>query len=134
MANSARSGLAEAEWHQGQYDAALKLYREVIAEWQQLDNFGAVARCLECVAFIWLHEADNAAAPQALRQAAARLLGAAEHLRETIHAAMPPFEQSEYRDHVTRLRTEMDDASLTAVWSAGRALAMDQAIALAVTG
>ena len=131
-ANMARSGLANAEWRLGHYDAALHLYREVIAEWQWMGNRGGIARCLECVAFVLLHRAENESARQAWLPRAARLLGAAENLRETLNASMMLPEQSEYEREVARLREQLDETTMKSAWADGRALTMDQAIALAI--
>jgi len=130
-ANRSRSGLANAERRLGHYHAALKLYREVIAEWQQIGNRGGIARCLECSAFIFLHQAENGTARESWLQRAARLFGAAEKQRETIHATMLPTERSEYDREVARLRERLDETTLKAAWAEGGALTMEQAIALA---
>jgi predicted ATPase len=129
-ANMARSGLANAEWRLGHYDAALMLYRQVIADWQWIGNRGGIARCLECVAFVFVHLAENEIARQAWLPRAARLLGAAEKLRETINAVMMPHEQSEYVQEIARLHERLDETTLKAAWAEGRALTMEQAIAL----
>lgn len=129
QANAVRSELANAEWRLGMYDAALKLYREVIAEWRQIGNAGAIARCLECVAFVWFQ-----AESEALWERAARLLGAAEKLRETIHSKMTAPEQREYDEQVARLREQMEEARFKMEWAKGRASTMEQAIELALKG
>ena len=107
-------------------------YREVIPEWQLIGNPGGIARTLECVAFVWLHQADKETARESNVQRAATLLGAAEKLREAIHATMLPPEQSEYQEHVAGLRERLDDARLKAAWADGRTLTMEQAIELAL--
>ncbi len=128
-ANRARSGLANAEWRLGHYDAAMNLYRQVLAVWQQIGQRGGIARCLECVAFMFLHQAEKESAREEWFRRAARLLGAAQKIRETIHASMMPSEEIEYNQEVARLREQLDEASLKAGWAEGRALSMDQAIA-----
>lgn len=132
QANAVRSGLADAEWRLGNYDAAMKLYREVIPEWILIGNPGGIARCLECVAFMLLHQAQKGTTRESRLQRAARLFGAAEKQRETIHATMLPPEQSEYDEHLARLRERMDDVGLKAEWAQGRALTMEQAIQFAL--
>lgn len=129
-ANMARGGLADAESRLGHYDAALKLYREVVAEWLRIGNRGAIARCLECIAFMRLHQSENETTGESLTNVA-RLFGAAEALRETIHATMLAPEQSEYDLEIARLRERLDETTLKAAWADGRALTMEQAIELA---
>lgn len=131
-ANRSRSGLANAEWRLGHYEAALKLYHEVIAEWQWIGNRGGIARCLECIAFALLHHAENETEREWWLRRAAQLLGAAEKLRETIDAVMTPSEQTEYEQEFARLRERLDETTLKAAWAEGRALTMQQAIAYAL--
>lgn len=130
--NAVRSELANAEWRLGEYDAALKLYREAISEWQQIGNSGAIARCVECVAFVLLRQAETQTPPERLSERAARLLGAAEKLRETNHAMMMPPERREYADQIAGLHKRIDEEHLKAEWERGRALTMEQAIELAL--
>lgn len=130
--NMARSGLADAEWRLGHYVAALKLYREVIAEWQKIGNRGGIARCLECVAFLLLHQTEIDTAHESLLPHVARLLAAAEKLRDTTHANMTPPEQNEYDLEIARLRERLNETTLKAAWAEGRALTMEQAIELAM--
>lgn len=132
-ANRSRSGLANAERRLGQYDAALKRYREVITEWQRIGNRGGIARCLECLAFVAIGQAkDKPSAGQALLQRAARLLGAAATLRETINASMLPTEQAEYDAEMASLRAGLDASTLAAGWKEGRAMTMERAVAVVV--
>jgi predicted ATPase/class 3 adenylate cyclase len=130
-ANMARSGMADVAWQQRKYQEALKLYREAIAEWQQMGNPGGIARCLECIAFVFIDQARTE--PQADRpvpsRRAARILGAAEALREQVNSPMTPFEQPEYDREVASLREELDETSLASAWAEGRALTMGQVIA-----
>ena len=98
-ANMGRSGVADAERGLGHYDQAFKLYRDSIEGWQEFGNQGGIARCLECIAFVLIHQAEGKSESERepLRQRAARVLGAAERLRETLGERMIPTEQKEYR-------------------------------------
>jgi predicted ATPase/class 3 adenylate cyclase len=134
-ANQGRGGLADAERGLGHYDRALSLYRESIAEWREFGNQGGIARCLECIAFVLVHQAEDKTESERgpLRLRAARVLGAAERMREMIGAQMTPLEQIEYEGQFAILRAELEAASLSAAWAKGRELTMEQAIADATT-
>ena len=64
---------------------------------------------------------------------AARLLGAAEALRERTGSAiaMPPWREL-YQRHLAALRTRLDADELAAAWAEGRALTPDEAVAEAL--
>jgi hypothetical protein len=64
---------------------------------------------------------------------AARLLGAAEAMRETADAAMAFDELPELAEFVERLRTMLPPAAFDAAWSAGGALSFAEAVAEART-
>lgn len=119
----AKSSLAHMERHSGNYDRALEIYSETITAFRDIGQRGAVAHQLECFGFIAL----------ALEQPdrAARLLGAAEALREQTRATMRPYEQTEYQAHVRPFREQMDPA-LSRQWEQGRAMTMEEAIEYAI--
>ncbi len=72
--NHARSDLARMLRRHGEIDEAVGLYHETLRAWQQMGHRGAIAQQLEGLAFIALARGQSAAA--------ARLLGAADSLRE----------------------------------------------------
>ena len=109
----------------GNYKEALALYRETLPEWQKMGHRGAVAHQLECVAFI-------AKAREQLERAA-RLLGAAETLRELASSPMTPQERLEYDREVADLRAGMDEMTFASLWAEGRSMPVEQAIKFAVT-
>jgi hypothetical protein len=96
----------------------------MLREWQKIGHRAAIARELECLAFIAKAEEED--------QRAARLLGAAEVLRETIRIPMISTEQLEYDREVSDLRTNMDESAFAKAWAEGRAMSMEQAIAYAL--
>jgi tetratricopeptide (TPR) repeat protein/DNA-binding CsgD family transcriptional regulator len=63
---------------------------------------------------------------------AARLWGAAEALRETIGAPLPPLDGATYDRFVGAARAQADATSFAAAWEEGRALTLDQAVAAAL--
>lgn len=64
---------------------------------------------------------------------AARLLGAAEALREVAGTGMLAIERAEYQGEVSHLRGILDPAAFAQAWADGRSLSIDAAIALALS-
>jgi len=124
-ANSMDSQRGHTLRRSGDLDGALKVYRRTILEWQQMGRRAAVANQLECFAFIALAQEKPAMA--------ARLLGAAEVLRESLVDVMMPEEQEEYDVNVAALREVMDLGALEEAWQAGRGLDLDSAVNLALS-
>ncbi|MEO6294834.1 MAG: hypothetical protein ABIP01_04180, partial [Candidatus Limnocylindria bacterium] len=121
----ARSDLAQALRMGGELEEAEPIYRDTIHAWLHAGNRGAIANQLESFAFI-------AVAREALERAA-RLLGAAEGIREVASAPMLSFELREHDEAVGRLREGLSAASMNAEWSAGRQLTIDEAVAFALS-
>jgi len=65
---------------------------------------------------------------------AARLLGAAEVLREPLQTRMTSRHRAEYEDQLAALRALTDDASLTSAWAGGRAMSAEEVTAEALEG
>jgi hypothetical protein len=61
-------------------------------------------------------------------EAAARLLGAAESLREVGGLALEPAHRRKYERSVARAQADLGAAAFAAAWAAGRALPLEQAI------
>jgi predicted ATPase/class 3 adenylate cyclase len=120
----ARSDLAHALRRAGNEAEAETEYRATMHEWQHLGNRGAVANQLENIGFLARARGDAARA--------ARLLGAAEALREAAGATMLSIERAEYDAELVRLRTALAPATLAEAWAQGRSLTMDEAVALAL--
>jgi predicted ATPase/class 3 adenylate cyclase len=120
FANSMQSMLAEIAKQEGDYPRALSLFTEVILTWREMGHRGAVARCLESIAFI-------ANAQNQLKRSA-RLLGAANALRTASVALMRGPEQVEYDRELAALHAKLDDAAFAIEWSTGQALSMNQAV------
>jgi hypothetical protein len=118
------SELAHMLRHEGRIDDARPIYRQAIREWQDLGRRAAVANMLENFAFIARAEGQS--------ERAARLLGAAEPIRDEIRVDMTPWEREEYEREVAALRESLPPASFVAAWAAGRALTLDEAVDFAV--
>jgi tetratricopeptide (TPR) repeat protein len=131
--NIARSGLADVLRLEKDFSQAVKTYLETLAEWQELGNHGAVARCLECLAFIAgeLAQTETHASRQHdLLQRSGVLLGAAEALRKTSGSAMTPNERREYDEKLSSLQSLSPQEVFKAGWRQGQEMNIDQAKAI----
>jgi len=124
--NMGFSELAHLDRLAGDFPAAQAGYARAILDWKDLGNRGAIANQLESFAFI--------ARAQAHLERAARLLGAAQALREVAGAPMLEYERLEYEREVMALRAAWEPARLDEAWAAGQALTLDQAVAEALGG
>jgi len=74
------------------------------------------------------------AAAQGQAQRAARLLGSAEALRETIGAPLPVSDRAhyDYDRYAASIRVALGEERMAAAWAEGRAMTLEQAIACAL--
>lgn len=119
-----KSELAHIARHTGKLNEAKNIYRETLIGWQNMGHRGAIANQLECFAFLAMMEEEP--------QRAAKLLGAAEILREKIQSRMTDYEQIEYGRSVAQLRSMLTETEVNSLWSEGRLMPMDQAIQFAL--
>jgi predicted ATPase/class 3 adenylate cyclase len=119
-----KSNLAHLERRLGNTASALEYYRETIVAFREIGQTGAVAHQLECFGFI--------AVAQDQPERALQLLGAANALREKGGTPMTPDEQITFDERLKALREKMDSLKFDSLWSHGRALAMESAIAYAL--
>jgi predicted ATPase/DNA-binding CsgD family transcriptional regulator len=119
--NMVASGLAQIWYEMGNMREAEKLYVESIRGWWNYGQMGGIARCFECLAFIAIAEKRD--------QQAARWLGAAENIRQGLHAERIPPEQEEYEREIVILRGRMNTQDFTGSWLEGQALTFQQVIA-----
>jgi hypothetical protein len=63
---------------------------------------------------------------------AAKLLGAAEALRESLGVGLAPAEQATHDETVAAVRDALDEAHFGAAWRQGRKLTLDDAVAHAL--
>jgi len=119
-----QSELGHVARHTGDLSEAKAIYKETIRSWQDSGNRGAVANQLECFAFIAIADEEP--------QRAAKLLGAAEALREKAKSAMTDMERIEYDQSVAQLRAMLAETEFNALWADGRSMTMEEAIQLAL--
>jgi hypothetical protein len=109
---------------QEEYEAARVLFAESLAIRQALGKQREAAKDLE-----WL-AAVATAQGQSLR--AARLLGAAESMREASRALLPPARRTEYEREVAAVRAALGEEAFAAAWAEGRAMSPEQAVQYAL--
>ena len=119
-----RSELAHTLRRGGEIDEAEELYRETLRGWQHAGNRGAIAHQLECFGFLTTAKHDFVRA--------ARLLGAAEAIREVAEIVMLSDERAEYNAAIGQLRNALDATALDSPWAEGRRMTTDEAVALAL--
>jgi tetratricopeptide (TPR) repeat protein len=118
------SELGHVARHTGNMAEAIRIYRDTLGGWQNLGNRGAIANQLECFAFIAIIQQEP--------QRAAKLLGAAEALREMVQSPMTEYERLEYDQSVATLQSMLPAAEFEALWADGRSMNTEQAIQLAL--
>jgi tetratricopeptide (TPR) repeat protein len=111
---------------QGDYGRAAALHEESLLLSHELGARNLVADCLEGLA--WVTVVNG----QAGR--AARLGGAAEALREVLGALLPPDERAGHDLAVQAMRAALGEEDLASAWAKGRALPLEESIALALEG
>ena len=121
---AARSDMAHALRRGGRLDEAVALYRETIGGWVHLGHKGAVANQLENIAYVTIEQGDP--------DRAARLLGAADAIREAAQARMAFDEEPEHAASIERLQTALAPVVFDDAWAAGQALSQTEAVALAL--
>jgi tetratricopeptide (TPR) repeat protein len=120
----ARSDLAHAVRLAGNLDEAQRMYRDTLHDWVHAGNRGAIANQLESVAAIAVSRGELVHA--------ARLLGAAEAIREAASAPMLATERRDYDAMVERVRDGLEAPTFRAEWASGRAMGVEEAVALAL--
>jgi hypothetical protein len=121
-----RSELAHTLRRGGEIDEAEARYRDTRHGWQHAGNRGAIAHQLECFGFLATARKDF------LR--AARLLAAAEAIREVAEAIMVGTERAEFDAAVGELQGALDATAFDSAWAEGGRLTTDEAVALAISG
>ncbi|MEK7328985.1 MAG: helix-turn-helix transcriptional regulator, partial [Chloroflexota bacterium] len=112
--------------HMGDYGRAVTLFTECLPLFQELGNKYGLAACLTGWAGLTMSQTPR----QPLR--AAKLLGAAEAILETIDNPLRPHHRIEYEAIVAAARAQLDEAAFNTAWAEGRALTMEGAIEYAL--
>jgi tetratricopeptide (TPR) repeat protein len=118
------SDLGKAALLKGDHPLAVACYKEMLGIFWNSGNERDIAFSLEKLASVAI------AQPQPER--AARLLGAAEAIREAKSAAIYPYQVQDYETSLGALRPQLDEAAFAARWAEGRAMSKQQAVVYAM--
>jgi hypothetical protein len=127
-----KQGIAAALTHlgyvarvRGEHAQALAVYEESLTLLHGVGDKVGIAQCLEGMAY------TVCAQGQAGR--AARLLGAAAALRDTVGAPLPPGDRPLHNRDVATARAALGDHGYAQGWAAGRSLPLDETISYALS-
>jgi predicted ATPase/class 3 adenylate cyclase len=107
----------------GELEQACTLARQGVMIWRAQQNKIGMVQSLEALA--------GAAYASGQPERMARLFGAAEALRETLHNPLQPADQVGY-EVIPAARAALGEAAFRAAWAEGQAMSLDQAIELAL--
>jgi hypothetical protein len=100
------------------------LFRESLVLRKERGDKNGIAASIDALAGV--------AVTQGRLEKSARLFGAADALRETIHTAVPPAQRADYVRHMATLRAQLVETAFAAAWAEGRAMTPEQAIEYAL--
>ncbi len=109
---------------QGDPTAAVPLFHDSLLGFQEVGPRSGVAWALEGLAGV--------AAAHGAPERAARLLGAADGLREILGAPLTPAGRVQGERRIAPARHALSESAWATTWSEGRAMTLEQAIAYAL--
>ena len=110
---------------QGNFSGALPIYRETILDILEVGNLGGVAHQLECFGYIAIALEEP--------ERAAKLLGAAQALREQAHAeSVFSWEKSDFAQAMAQLTVMLGEPTRDAAMAEGAEMGVDEAVAFAL--
>jgi predicted ATPase/DNA-binding SARP family transcriptional activator len=109
---------------QKQHERAIELLRQALRRLAELEFRDVIGYCFEGLAAVLAFTRRP--------EEAARLLGAAEALRESLGVGLAPAEQTTHDETVEAVRGALDEQRFTGAWRHGREMALDDAIAYAL--
>jgi predicted ATPase len=109
---------------QRQADRALPLLTEALAIDQEIGHRQGLATCITAIAVMLPLRGEH--------ERAARLFGAGEAHLERMGATMPPAYRPLYQRAIAAVRAALGEAVFASSYAAGRALSLDEAVALAL--
>ena len=116
--------LGVVAYRRGDLERAERLLRESLAVHKDLGDMWRVASVLEALA-------ETAGARKRF-ELSARLFGAADVLRETIGAPVPPCERAEHDRVTASVRARMGDEEFSRLRAEGRAMTLEEAFSRAL--
>ena len=109
---------------EGQHDRAVELLREALRRLAELEFRDVIGYCFEGLAAVLALTGRG--------EEAAKLLGAAEALRESLGVGLAPAEQATHDQTVAAVLEALGEEPFAAAWRAGRELALEEAVAYAL--
>jgi predicted ATPase/DNA-binding CsgD family transcriptional regulator/Tfp pilus assembly protein PilF len=116
--------LGDVTLQEGDTQRARQYYADSMELYRSIGERSSIAASLERMGR--LAHAEGAV------ESAARLFGAAEGLREAIHAPLKPAQRRLYEEGLAQVRGALKPVALARLMAEGRALPVDQAIAVAL--
>ena len=108
----------------GNYERATELYKESIElAWEGRMKNGVSIR---------MEALGGVAVAQNQLERGARLLGAAEAIRQEIGASLIPYDRANHDRSVAALRTQLDEKTFAAAWTEGQKMSMEEAVEYAL--
>ncbi len=120
----ALNGLGEIRLMQDDPVAALAFFRESVAIRHQLGNRPDLPTLLGNIAMAFYRQGDGLTA--------ARLISASESLRKELGIAVQPSNRAEIEENIANVRALVGDAAFEQAWAKGRAMSLDEAVAVAL--
>jgi tetratricopeptide (TPR) repeat protein len=114
-------GLGKIAGELGDMEGVYRLYRMALLSHGRYAKDRETALCLEELAYYFGRKGHS--------DRAARLLGAAEALREALNVPMDGNEREKYGIEVARLKADTGAKSLEKAWLEGRAMSLEQIVA-----
>jgi len=115
--------LSDLALRQGDVERAAPLVTEALHLGRDVGAQGVIVNSIEVLSLV--------ASARGRHQVVARLLGAAEAVRERMRMAARPTEQQYVADAVAEARTRLGEIEFAAAWAIGRGLSLDQVEGLA---
>jgi predicted ATPase/DNA-binding SARP family transcriptional activator len=106
------------------HERAVELLREALRRLAELEFKDVIGYCFEGLAAVLALTGRG--------EEAAKLLGAAEALRESLGVGLAPAEQATHDETVAAVSDALGERRFSAAWRQGRELALDEAIAYAL--
>jgi tetratricopeptide (TPR) repeat protein len=119
LVNQGFAALSEHE-----HERALELLRQALRLLAELEFRDVIGYCFEGLAAVLAFTGQA--------EAAARLLGAAEALRESLGVDLAPAERETHEETAAAVRRALGEEQFSAAWRLGRELALAEAIAYAL--
>jgi predicted ATPase/DNA-binding SARP family transcriptional activator len=116
--------LGETTFTAGDPVEARDFYTQSLALFVQLEHQLGIPECVRGLALVAGAQYDS----MTHVRRAVRLFGAAQALRETLGAPIPPCNRAEYEQSVEVVRATLGEDAFAAMWAEGRTMTMGQAI------